>query len=80
MTAAGWDLVAAVDSALVVLGFFELGDDAPPPHLWHHEARLGEWFDALVKRRADPSLSAIPAADEQVDGMTGNEYAKAARS
>lgn len=44
--------MVAITAALVVLGFMELPeDDVPPELIWHHDARLNEWWDEVKERR-----------------------------
>jgi len=57
-----------------VLGYFELPEDeVPDEDIWHHPARLEEWFEAIKQRRE----SGHQAIDEPEDvDMTGNEFTR----
>lgn len=60
--------------ALQVLGYFELpAEEIPDEKIWHHPARLEEWFEA-IKQRRESGLQPIDEA-EDVD-MTRNELAR----
>lgn len=46
----------------------------PDERIWHHPARLEEWF-AAIKQRRESGMEAVPQADEDND-MTGNELTR----
>ena len=53
----------AVESALAVIGYYELSEeDRPPRNIWHHSERLEEWFAAVKERWRNPN-----ASDDKVD-------------
>lgn len=66
-------LVDAIRSALLYLSFDELeADERPPRRFWRNPDKLGEWFDA-VKRRRDQKYA---PPDQQIDDPVENELAR----
>jgi hypothetical protein len=60
-----------------VLGYFELPkDEVPDENIWHHSARLEEWFEAVEHRRKNPELQPIDAGN---DDLTQNELTRGLR-
>jgi len=62
----------AIDSALAVIGYYELSEeDRPPKNIWHFSERLEEWFEAVRERWKHPELR------DQVDtkDWTANDLA-----
>lgn len=58
---------------MTVLSYFEMVDDErPPQNIWHHQARLEEWFEA-VKQRRETGHRPIEAEDAD---MTGNQLTR----
>lgn len=47
-------------------------EDVPPEEIWHHEARMTEWFDEVKARRKAGSGA---SHDEEVP-LTDNEHAE----
>lgn len=65
--------MAAISTALQVLGFIELPEDeVPPEKIWHHDERMTEWFQAVKERREARSKGQEPIPDVEAD-MTENE-------
>lgn len=54
-------------------------EDVPPERIWHHEERLGEWFEAVKQNRTARMRGgeAVPDADD--GDSVGNELAKGLR-
>lgn len=69
---------------MTVLGFFELPEDeVPDESIWHHHARLEEWFEAIKQRRengtqpiddgpADGEWATNELTQELIGGTSGN--------
>lgn len=78
---APYNLVAAVNEALMVLSWFEKlpKDEMPPRHIWWSGKLIDKWFKDVEKKRKAKSSSKGPSSTyESADEvpMMGNQMAK----
>lgn len=78
-----WDLVVAVNQALMVISWFENlpKDEQPPRHIWWSDKLLDEWFRDVQDRREERYGSKKRTSYEEATDvpMVENEFAASLR-